>query len=112
MNKHLKMRRFWRQSNFAVLVILAAMFGCEPKTNSASNDDDMEYRTIAWNHITEQEKATVTGDWRTARVQNMQWNDKNTVSVTFNTTDDALLGPIVIMIDPPAKTVVQQLPRF
>jgi hypothetical protein len=107
----LKMRRCWRQSNFAVLVILAAMLGCESKINSVTGDD-MEYRTIAWKHITEQEKATVTGDWRAARVQAMQWNDKAAVSVTFNTTDDALLGPIVVVIDPPTKTVVQQLPRF
>jgi hypothetical protein len=111
MNKHLKTHRFWRQSHFAVLVILAAMLGCEPKINSVTGDD-MEYRTIAWNHITEQEKATLTGDWRAARVQAMQWNDKAAVSVTFNTTDDALLGPIVIMIDPTTKKVVQQLPRF
>ncbi|MGH7601573.1 MAG: hypothetical protein ACREOI_34870 [bacterium] len=107
----LKTSRWWRQSHFALLVIFAAMLGCEPKINSA-NDGDMEYRTIAWNSITEQEKATVTGDWRTAKVQATQWNDKTAVSVTFNTTDDALLGPIVIMIDPPTKTVVQQLPRF
>ncbi|MGH7454184.1 MAG: hypothetical protein ACRENG_22715 [bacterium] len=111
MNKHLKMQRFWRQSNFAVLVLFAAMLGCESKINSVTGDD-MKYRTIAWNHIDAQEKATVTGDWRTARVQNTQWNDKTAVSVTFNTTDDALLGPIVIMIDPPTKKVVQQLPRF
>jgi hypothetical protein len=42
----------------------------------------------------------------------MQWNDKAAISVTFNTTDDALLGPIVVVIDPPTKKVVQQLPRF
>lgn len=107
----LKVRRFWRQSNFAVFVIIAASLGCESKINSVTGDD-MEYRTIAWNHITEQEKATLTGDWREARVQTMQWNDKAAVSVTFNTTDDALLGPIVVVIDPPAKKVVQQLPRF
>ena len=111
MNKHLKLQCFWRQSNFAVLILFAAMLGCEPKTNSA-NDDDMEYRTIAWNYITEPEKATVTGDWHAARVQVTPWNDKTAVSVTFNTTNDALLGPIVIMIDAPTKKVVQQLPRF
>jgi hypothetical protein len=106
-----KIHRLWRQSNFTFLIIFVAMLGCESKINSVTGDD-MEYRTIAWNHITEQEKATVTGDWRAAKVQTTQWNDKTAVSVTFNTTDDALLGPIVVVIDPPTKKVVQQLPRF
>jgi hypothetical protein len=111
MPARLKMHHFWRLSSLAVLVLFAAMLGCESKINSVTGDD-MEFRTIAWNYITEQEKATVTGDWHAARVQVTQWNDKAAVSVTFNTTNDALLGPIVIMIDPPTKKVVQQLPRF
>ncbi len=111
MQARLKIGRFWRQGNFAVFVILAAMLGCESKINSVTGDD-MEFRTIAWNYITEPEKATVTGDWRAARVQATQWNGIAAVSVTFNTTDDALLGPLVLMIDPPTKTAVQQLPRF
>ncbi len=111
MQARLKLSGFWRQSNFAILVLFAAMPGCESKINSVTGDD-MEYRTIAWNHITEQEKATVTGDWRTARVQTTQWNNKAAVSVTFNTTEDALLGPIVVIIDPQTKKVVQQLLRF
>jgi hypothetical protein len=32
--------------------------------------------------------------------------------VTFNTTEDALLGPIVIYIDPQTKKVVGGAPRF
>ena len=107
----LKMHQFGRQCNFAVLVLFAAMLGCESKINSVTGDD-MEYRTIAWNFITAQEKATVTGDWHAAKVQTMQWNNKAAVSVTFNTKDDALLGPIVVVIDPSTKKVVQQLPRF
>ncbi len=107
----LKINRLWRQSHFAVLIIFAAMPGCEPKINSAT-DEDMEYREIAWNYITEQEKATVTGDWRAAKVQATQWNDKAAISVIFNTKDDALLGPIVIIVDPQTKKAVQQLPRF
>ena len=107
----LKMRRFWRQSNFALFIVSAALLGCEPKINGTS-DDDMEYRTIAWNSITEQEQATVTGDWRAANVESRQWNDQPAVSVTFNTAVDALLGPIIIMIDPQTKKVVQKLPRF
>jgi hypothetical protein len=87
------------------------MLGCESKINSVTGDD-MEYRTIAWNHLTEPEKATVIGDWRAARVQARQWNDKAAVSVTFNTTDDALLGPIVVIIDPQTKKVVLQLGRL
>lgn len=112
MQARLKIHRLWRQSNFAMLILFAAMLGCEPKINSASSDDDMEYRTIAWNHLTEQERATVTGDWRIAKVQIVQWNDKTAVSVAFNTKDDALLGAIVVIIDPQTKKVVQQLPRF
>jgi hypothetical protein len=107
----LKINHFWRQSHFAVLILFAAVLGCESKINSVTGDD-MEYRTIAWNHLTDQEKATVTGDWRTAKVQLTQWNDKTAVSVTFNTTDDARLGPIVIIIDPQTKKVVLQLGRL
>lgn len=111
MPARLKMRRFWRQSNFALLIIFAAMLGCEPKVNRA-DDDDIEYRTIAWNSITEQEQATVTGDWRAAKVENKRWNGQDAVSVTFNTTFDALLGPIVIIVDPQTKKAAQKLPRY
>ena len=111
MPARLQMHRFWRQSHFAVLILFAAMLDCESKINSVTGDD-MEYRTLAWNYLTEQEKTTVVGDWRAAKVEATQWNDKAAVSVAFNTTADALLGPIIVIIDPQTKKVVQQLPRF
>jgi hypothetical protein len=115
---------------FIVLYILSSLIGCSDDnkynkpTGSPLPDADTifletasELREIAWNHLTQHQKKTVTGDWRKAKVTMVRWNDvplKKTTTVrpddiykvTFNTKQDALLGPIGIYLDPVTKTIV------
>lgn len=93
------------------LVAFSSIFGCDHDLSVTANDE-MLYRTIAWNYLGDREHATVIGDLTAAKVRTTQWQGKNVVSVMFNTRDDALLGPIVIYIDPQTKTVVGSALRF
>lgn len=77
-----------------------------------SANDETDYRTIAWNSLGERERATVIGGRESGRVQPAKWQEKDVIAVMFNTTDDALLGPIIIYIDPQMKTAVGGAPRF
>ncbi len=102
--------------NFAILnamltIALSSLVGCDHDLSVTANDE-MLYRTIAWNYLGDRERATVIGDLTAAKVRTAQWQGKNVVSVRFNTHDDALLGPIIIYIDPQTKAVVGGALRF
>lgn len=66
------------------------------------NDDpirDMdEVRQVAWNYLSEESQSTVTTEWKQAYIEYEIYNDEETYAVRFNTTDDALLGPIVVFV--------------
>jgi hypothetical protein len=94
-----------------VAVFVAIVFGCNQQSMLDANDDNA-YREIAWEWLTEPQRATVIGDRDAAIVRDDQWQGQNVVSVTFSTTDDALLGPLVVFIDPQTKKVVGAAPRF
>lgn len=96
---------------------LIAMLGCEHDMSAnqvlrLTANDETDYRAIAWNSLSERDRTTVTGGLKSGRVQPAKWQEKDVVSVMFNTTEDALLGPIIIYIDPQMKTVVGGVPRF
>lgn len=96
---------------------LITILGCEHEMSvnqvlRLAANDETDYRIIAWNYLGERERATVIGDGHSGRVKPDKWQGKNVVSVMFNTHDDALLGPIVIYIDPQTKTVVGSALRF
>jgi len=46
----------------------------------------------------------VITDWKKATVTGTSYQEKSAYAVTFNTRDDALLGPIIVYVD--AKTFV------
>ncbi|HEX9654579.1 MAG TPA: hypothetical protein VGA99_12795, partial [bacterium] len=77
-----------------VLAVVAWVQGCERSLLAP----DAEFRQIAWNDLTDAEKATVVGDWRGAPVEDAStlFPGREAVSVQFNTTQDPLLGPIVV----------------
>lgn len=100
-----------------VLASLMTFLGCEHDMGvnqvlRLAANDETDYRTIAWNYLSERERATVIGGIESGRVQPAKWQEKDVVSVMFNTTDDALLGPIIVYIDPATKTVSGIAPRF
>lgn len=96
---------------FCVLVFLLVQ-GCQQ--DEIIFTIESEFRQIAWNDLTETEKATVIGDWREAPVEDATayFPSREAVSVRFNTTQDPLLGPIIVFIDSQSKEVVGRSPRF
>ena len=87
--------------------LLLAFVSC---SQDSSNEDPLDvYREIAYNSLSVSEKSTLIGDWRDGEVS--AWIDGYYL-VTFNTTEDATLGPISIVVDPYLGVVVEKLPRF
>lgn len=93
------------------LVAVSSLIGCDHDLSVTAPDERL-YRTIAWNALDERERATVLGGLTAAKVSTAQWQGKNVVAVKFNTRDDALLGPIVVYIDPQTHGVVGRAVRF
>jgi len=71
-----------------------------------TGDPDYTIREIAWNSLTAQQQATVRVDWKQAPVDQTIYKDKSAYSVRLNTSDDALLGPIIVYIDSSTNVVL------
>ena len=110
------------------------LFGCSKDSNVLSPQDKTIYKDIAYNSLTAREKSTIInpddviineGVYKYENrnhkiyIDNERFTyfvliDANTVlfdnqkliSVRFHTTDDSLLGPIEVIIDPYSKKVV------
>ena len=88
--------------NFILIFITLVIFtGCNKDESVMKPDNDMIYRKVAWNSLTEYQKATVIHDWRESEVSKCYYweNDQNAICVTFNSKDDPLLGPIIVFIE-------------
>ncbi len=104
-------------SRYSRLYLIALLWvfmllGCEH--NVGPIGPESEFRQIAWDDLTGTEKATVIDDWREAPVADASslFPGREAVSVQFNTTQDPLLGPIVVFIDSQTKEVAGRSPRF
>ncbi|WP_379089165.1 hypothetical protein [Pedobacter sp. UC225_65] len=73
---------------------------------------DRDYRSLAWNYLTAAQKATVNTNWELAPIAKPSVEDPKSVSVTFGTTEDAQLGPIIVYIWIKDNTVKGIGPRF
>ena len=125
---------------FSVLIISFILYACSDDENNIETEDLM-YRTIAYKSISDEEKATIVGDWQNADVitgtfksnvcdyefiqenqgricffvkdENIVLDDNQLlVAVIFNTVNDPLLGPILVIIDPNTETAVGFAARF
>ena len=96
------------------LIGLVFSLGCRDGILDGYQEDDMTYRQIAWESLSAEAQATVTHDWQEARVSKCTYyaDQSEAVCVTFNTTDDPLLGPIIVFIDPDSLKVLGIGPRF
>ena len=108
--------------------------------------DEQAFRLIAYTHLSEQDRQSLSNDWRKARVSSCSYVQESNVNlcvqnpdkrdftydftfvtaspsidlkanqalvtVLFNTIHDALLGPIIVVIDPEAKVVVGYVLRM
>lgn len=79
-----------------ILAITPIISGCK---KDDTKDFDTQVKEIAWNSLSEQEKATVIVEWEDAIVKETNYEEKSSYSVIFNTSYDALLGPITVYID-------------
>lgn len=93
---------------YLTIVILALI----PFISSCSKDNDInqdtQIREIAWNSLSDQNKSTVTIHWQEASVTETTYQGKDVYAVSFNTSDDALLGPIVVYIDKVSLVAIGQ----
>jgi len=92
------------------IALIPFISGCK-KDREAYPDPTMQIREIAWNYLDNQQKSTVTVDWKLAPVIESSYNGVIAYAVTFNTTEDPLLGPIIIYVDSTAKAVLGQAIR-
>lgn len=83
-----------------MLVTGAALTACKKSC--------MDGRAAAWEYISAEERATVIGDWKEAPVLHVTYGGKKASKVRFATTEDALVGPIVIYVDESDCTVLGQ----
>ena len=91
-----------------ILALITIFSNCK-KENEAI--PELQIREIAWNSLSEQEKLTVIVDWKQAPVSESTYNQKSAYAVRFNTTYDALLGPITVYVDVSTKVVLGQALR-
>ncbi|MEZ4357848.1 MAG: hypothetical protein R2876_04370 [Eubacteriales bacterium] len=104
---------------FLIVILILCFTGCENQeagSNAAQTSivkSESEIKEIAYDYLSDAEKDTVL-NYESAEVKGYKCsedhvigglngqvniNDKDTYMVTFNTTDDALLGPITVYID-------------
>jgi hypothetical protein len=92
-----------------MIVSIPFVQGCKKDKDS---DPDLQIREIAWNYLNSQAQATVNVDWRKVPVTETTYNGVSVYAVTFNTKDDALLGPIIVYVDVSSKAVLGQMLRM
>ncbi|MFH2094954.1 MAG: hypothetical protein ABIJ16_04570 [Bacteroidota bacterium] len=67
-----------------------------------------KYRGIAWTHLTENEKRTLVHEWSDAgiAVETLEDTGRKAVVITFFTSEDTFLGPIIIYIDADTERII------
>jgi hypothetical protein len=86
-----------------ILIVFSLMLSCKKASES---DAYIQYKFAAWTYLTDDEKSTVTVNWKQAEVCDVIYENKKTYAVSFHTKSDALLGPIIIYVDAATKVVV------
>ena len=92
-----------------IIALIPLVSNCKKESEAYS---ELQIREIAWNSLGAQEKLTVNVDWKLAPVTESTFYQKRVYAVRFNTTDDELLGPIVVYIDTSMKVVLGYATRF
>lgn len=77
-----------------------------------TNDSYSQIRASAWNILSAEEKKSVKGEWQESIVNETTYMDKNAFSVTFHTSDEQLLGPIIVYLDVNSRAVIGKGMRF
>ena len=96
---------------YAVLFILLLVVtsGCRKEDDTVPRN---QIREIAWNSHSEQDQSSVTVNWYEAPVNNDSYQAKSVYAERFNTSNDSLLGPIIVYIDKNSLLVLGKGPRY
>ena len=92
-----------------ILALIPIISGCKKEK---ATDSNLQIREIAWNSLDAQAKSTVIVDWKQAVVSESTYNQKSVYAVRFNTSGDALLGPIIVYVDISTKVALGQALRL
>ena len=122
-----------------LIFFLLALNSCSNDADVISPNQQINYRQVAFNSLSQQSKTEIT-DWQNGKVElgryrkinGVDWiifdsgnkytiavtspgieltEGQNLVAVYFQTKDDALLGPIIIIVEPGLESVVGIVPR-
>lgn len=93
-------------TGIVLLTLTTILFNCSNRPTKEVDHAQLHYQQIAWKALSEQEKLSITMEWKNARVEETIYENKKAYSVVFHTIDDALLGPLVILIDQNSNHVV------
>ena len=133
--------RFNMKTLFSISILLFLLSSCTENSNILSPEEADIFRQVAYNSLNERSKESIIGDWQSAPVNSGRYHsdrnsnliiidsersipfilkDKQTelnedqvlVAVTFNTTDDPLLGPITTIIDRNSRTIIGWVGRL
>ncbi len=92
-----------KQFIILLIAIIPLLNGCKKEETT-----NTPYQEIAWNSLSVNEKSTVIGKWQDAKTTETSFKNKKAIVVTFETTNNALLGPITITIDAESKVIVDK----
>jgi len=90
---------------FIFLIICISFTQCN---KDESKSKETQIRENAWNALTAQQKSTITTNWETAPITESTFNNTPAYIVTYQTTDNALLGPITVYVDKNTYTYLGQ----
>jgi hypothetical protein len=93
------------------IALIPFISGCKKESETDTDLTIMQIREIAWNYINAQQKSTVNVDWKQAPVAESGFNGVKAYVVSFNTNEDALLGPIMVYVDMAGKVALGQAMR-
>lgn len=82
-----------------VALILIVCFSFTQCAKEETKSKELQIRENAWNALTEQQKSTVTTDWKNAPIIETTFYNTPAYCVTYQTTDNALLGPITVYVN-------------
>ena len=128
------------KSLFAVILIAAYSSGCSDDSDILSSDE-MNYRRIAYENLSQEEKESITIDWKEADILKGVYRNNNggnyivtdsennipfffldkdikidenslLVAVIFRTDNESLLGPLIVIVNPESRTKVGYVPRY
>lgn len=124
-----------------LIIALLLIVSCSDDIGILSPENQVEYRELAYKILSDREKESLTINWQKGRVEEGKYKKKNDhdtfetssgsnlffiskigneylydgyklIAISFNTKDDALLGPIIVIIDPYLRMVIGRVGRM